>query len=79
MSKSLSATFYQENKERLQKKLEKNIKIFLKKKKKKRDNMVANVTKISQKMKKKSLLTIVKIYNEKKCLFIITKNIFLKK
>ena len=79
MSKHLSATFYQGNKERLQKRLEKNIKIFLKKKKKKRDNMVANVTKISQKMKKKSLLTIEKIYNEKKCLFIITKNIFLKK
>ena len=34
MSKHLSAKYYQENKERLQKKLEKNIKMFLKKKKK---------------------------------------------
>ena len=36
MSKTLSAKYYQENKERLQKKLVKNIKIFLKKKKKKK-------------------------------------------
>ena len=35
MSKSLSATYYQENKERLQKKLMKDIKIFLNKKRKK--------------------------------------------
>ena len=34
MSKNLSAKYYQENKERLQKKLEKDIKMFLKKKKK---------------------------------------------
>ena len=60
MSKHLSAKYYQENKERLQKKLVKDIKIFLKKKKKKRDNMVVNVTNISQKMKNKSLLSIEK-------------------
>ena len=36
MSKNLSVKYYQENKERLQKNLVKNIKIFLKKKKKKR-------------------------------------------
>ena len=35
MSKTLSAKYFQENKERLQKKLVKDIKIFLKKKKKK--------------------------------------------
>ena len=35
MSKNLSANYYQENKEKLKKKLMKNIKIFLKKKKKK--------------------------------------------
>ena len=35
ISKNLSAKYYEENKERLQKKLVKNIKIFLKKKKKK--------------------------------------------
>ena len=36
MFKNLSGKYYQENKERLQKKLVKNIKIFLKKKKKKK-------------------------------------------
>ena len=35
MSKNLSVKYYQENKERLQKKFVKDIKIFLKKKKKK--------------------------------------------
>ena len=38
----------------------KNIEIFLKKKKKKSDNMVVNVTKIPQKIKDKSLLSIEK-------------------
>ena len=42
MSKDLSAKYYQENKERLQKKLVKDIEIFLKKKKKKYNNMVVN-------------------------------------
>ena len=60
MSKNLSAIYYQENKERLQEKLVKDIKTFLKKKKKKSNNMVVNVTKISQKMKNKSLLSIEK-------------------
>ena len=55
MSKILSAKYYQENKERLQKKLVNNIKIFLKKKKRKSNN-----TKISQKMKNKSLLGVEK-------------------
>ena len=61
MSKNVSATYYLENKERLQKKLVKVIKIFLKTKKKKSNNMVMNVTKIYQKMKNKSLLSIGKI------------------
>ena len=39
----------------------KNIEIFLKKSKKKKNSIVVNVTKISQKMKNKSLLTIEKI------------------
>ena len=60
MSKNLSAKYYKENKERLQKKLAKNTKIFLKKKKKINDNMVVNVTKTSQKKKNKSLLSIEK-------------------
>ena len=51
MSKDLSPKYYQENKERLQKKkLMKDIKSFLKKEKKKSGNMVVNVPKISQKM-----------------------------
>ena len=39
------------------KKLPKNIKIFLKEKKRKNDNMVVNVVKISQMMKNKDLLS----------------------
>ena len=60
MSKNLSAKYYQENKEKTRKKLVKDIKIFLKKKKKS-DKMVMNITKISQKMKIKSLLSTEKI------------------
>ena len=45
MPKNLSAKYYQENKE-MQKRLVKDIKIFLKKKKKKSDNMVVNVRSI---------------------------------
>ena len=54
MLKNSSAKYYQENKERLTKKLAKDIKIFLKKKEKK------NITKISQRMKSKSFLSIKK-------------------
>ena len=50
--------FFQEGKERLQKKPLRDIKIFLKKKKKKIDNMVANAPKIFQKMKKINWLSI---------------------
>ena len=38
----------------------KDIKVFLKKKKKKSNNMVVNITKVSQKMKKISWLSIEK-------------------
>ena len=65
----MSAKYYQENKERLQKKkkLAKDIKIFLKNKKRRSGNMVLNVTKISKKMKNKTLLSTEKILmNEKK-------------
>ena len=55
MPKTLSAKYYQENKERLKKQARERIKTFLKKKKQKTNNMVVNVTKISQKMKNKSL------------------------
>ena len=39
MSKDSSAKYYQNNKERLQKNLVKDIKVFLKKKKKRNNNM----------------------------------------
>ena len=64
MSKTLTAKYYRENKERLQKKLAKDIKIFLKNKKKKIDNVVMIVIKISQKMKSKSLLSTEKYITE---------------
>ena len=66
MSKNLSAKYYQEDKESLQKRLVKNIKIFQRKKKKKSDNIVVNVTKISQKMKTKSWLNIEKKHRMRK-------------
>ena len=59
MSKILSAKYCQENKERLQKMLPKDIKIFRRKKKKNINYMVI-VAKISQRMKSKSLLRIEK-------------------
>ena len=58
MSKNLSATYYQENKERLQKQARERYQNLSKKKNnKKTNNMVVNVTKISQ-MKNKRLLSI---------------------
>ena len=55
MYKNLSAKCYQENKETPTKKMfVKKIKIFLNRKKKKNNNMVTNVTKISENMKNKS-------------------------
>ena len=59
MSKTLSAKYYQEKKERLKKSLQKITK-SLQKRNKKSGNMVENITKISQKMKYKSLLGIEK-------------------
>ena len=62
----------------MEKKLVKDIKIFLKKKKKKSNNLVVNVTKISQEMKNKSWFGIEKNiiawekmsnYNHRKHLF----------
>ena len=57
MTKDLSAK-YQKIKKDYKKQLTKDVKIFLKNKKKKSGNMVVNVTKISQKMKNKSLLSV---------------------
>ena len=60
MSKSLSAKYYQKNKERLQKNLVKDVKIRLKRKEKRSNNVVVNVIKIFQKMKNKILMSINK-------------------
>ena len=58
MSKDSSAKCYQNNIERLQKKLKKkDIKVFLENKKKNSDNTVVNNAKIYQKMKSKSFLS----------------------
>ena len=60
--KKLTAKYYPENKKGCKKMLVKDMKIILKKKKKKTNhNMVKNVPKISQKMKNKSLLSKEKI------------------
>ena len=48
MSKDLSAKYDQNNEEGLKQKLVKGIKVFQKKKKTKKDNMVVNVTKVYQ-------------------------------
>ena len=55
MCKTLPAKSYQKQ-TKTTKKLMNDIKFFLKKKKKKTDNIAVNVTKISRKMKSKSLL-----------------------
>ena len=54
ISKDPSVYYYQDNKERLQKEHVKDIKVFLKEKKKKSNNMVVNDTKVSKKMKNKA-------------------------
>ena len=65
MSKNLSAKYFQENKERLQKKAHERYQNLSKDEKEKSNNMVVNVTKISQKMKKINWLSIEeKLYNE---------------
>ena len=95
MSKTLSAKYHQGNKETPQKKqFAKDIKICLKKKKKD-DNMILNITKISQRIKSKSLsssekkfiesetsndLEILKVYiKTDEKLYIYTKRFILRK
>ena len=67
---NINIKYYQENKERLQKKVVEDIKLYLKKKTKKSDNIVMNITKISQKMKKNKLVEYRKKYNIMKKRFI---------
>ena len=57
MPKNSSAKYYQDNKERLQKKFLKDIRVFLNEK---RNNIVVSNTKTSLKMKSKSWLSIQK-------------------
>ena len=59
MSKDSSAKYYQNTKEKSQKI---DIKVCLKKRKKKKRQYGVSDTKIYQKMKKKSLLSIAKIF-----------------
>ena len=67
MPKTLSAKYYQKNKENLQQKAHKR---YLNNKKKKSDNVVVKVTKISQKMKNRNLFRIEKnIIEQEKTLY----------
>ena len=77
MSKNLSAKYYQENKERLQKMLVKNIKIFLKKKTKKATIWLWTLQQFFWKWKKKHVED-RKIYYRmrKKCFVIIIRKYF---
>ena len=68
-----------EIKKRYKTKLVKDVKIFQKRKRRKSNNMVVNVTKIFHKMKIKRLLRKKILQNDKKCLIIITRNIYFKK
>ena len=68
-----------EIKKRYKTKLVKDVKIFQKRKRRKSNNMVMNVTKISHKMKIKRLLRKKILQNDKKCLIISTRNICFKK
>ena len=58
MSQNSSAKYYQDSQERLQRKLVKDIKVFLKRRK--RDNLVVNDTNIYQNTKSKDWLSIEK-------------------
>ena len=58
LSKSSSTKNYEDNKERLQKNLVKDIKVYVNKKKKNNHNMILKNTKISQEMKNKRFLSL---------------------
>ena len=58
MFKYLSVKHYQENKERLQKKARERYQNLSIEEKEKSDNMIVNITKISQTIKKVNLLSI---------------------
>ena len=60
MKISEDLAYYENNKERQQKKLVKDIKVFLEIKKKKSNNIIMNNTKIYNKIKNRTLLSIEK-------------------
>ena len=60
MKISEDLAYYENNKERQQKKLVKDIKVFLEINKKKSNNMIMNNTKIYNKIKNRTLLSIEK-------------------
>ena len=60
MKISEDLAYHENNKERQQKKLVKDIKVFLEIKKKKSNNMIMNNTKIYNKIKNRTLLSIEK-------------------
>ena len=60
MSKNSSTKYYQDNKKTLQKRDRERYQTLSKEEKEKNNNMAVNDTKISQKMKNKSLLSIEK-------------------
>ena len=66
VSKKLSAKYYSENKERLQKKFVKNIKIFLKKKKEKKRQYGCERWKLPEEEKNKLVEYRKKYYRMKK-------------
>ena len=74
MSKNLSGKYYQENKERLQKKVRERYQNLSKEENEKSDNMIEKVTKISQKMKKKLVEHRKKYYRMSKTLYYNYKN-----
>ena len=76
ISKNVSAKYYQDKKERLQKNLVKDIKVFLRKEKEESNNLVEKDIKVYQNMNYKNWLSIEKILqNEKKRLIIIIRKI----
>ena len=77
MSKGSSVKYCQNNKERLQKKARERYQSISEKEKKKSNNMVVNYTKIYEKMKNKSFLSIEKnIVKLEKKLYYDCKKIF---
>ena len=80
MTKNSSAKYYQNNKERLQKKSHERYQSCPKEEKEKSNDMIVNDTKSCQKIKSKSLLSIEKVLqNESNCVIIIIRDYYFKK